>query len=305
MVETGDDEPDYAERIAARASVTKEAWQATLDEMRALAEDLESEGWEALAIPAGHTAPENPRSSDRDRFGLTHVVPNDEAETFDRLFEAGAFPEYEVYRNDIEGREFVLTVLSDPRREVAILIAGSYELRNAGGCVSAALDAGKMYTHVQLLDGTHLGSFEHDEPKKFFPHAERIIGLYEGYGTADSDENAAADAGSSETGEGVPGPNPGDALTPDQVRELQTAIATDPDEEKGSIESNEGSNDGGSEGSDDGGSESSDDSSEVPDGGDNDPMTAPDDPTTDGDDSTTGGDDPTTDGDDPTTDGDK
>lgn len=166
--------PDYAERIAATADVTRNAWQTTLTEMDELAADLEAKGWKTVTIAAGHTAPENPSTGDSDRFGLTHVVPDNKADDFRRLFEAGGFPQYEVYRNEVEGREFVLTVLLDPEKEAAILIAGSYELRHAPGCVKAAKREEKMYTHVQTLDGTHLGSFEHGDYTKFFPNADRI-----------------------------------------------------------------------------------------------------------------------------------
>ncbi|MFC4359834.1 hypothetical protein ACFO0N_17960 [Halobium salinum] len=174
MVDIGEDDPDYAERISASAEATRNAWGATLEEMEAMAEELADEGWETVTIAAGHTAPENPNSGEGDRFGLTHVVPDNKAEEFEALFEPGAFTRYEVYRNDADGREFVLTVLYDDDREAAIFVAGSYELRHAGGCVSAAKEAGKMYTHVQTLDGTHLGSFEHDDYEMFFPHADRI-----------------------------------------------------------------------------------------------------------------------------------
>jgi hypothetical protein len=171
---TEGEEVDYAERLAGSAEVGKNAWQATLDEMDALAEELEAEGWETVTIAAGHTNPESQSSGDSDRFGLTHVVPNNKAEEFSALFEEGAFPQYDVYRNEIEGREFVLTVLSDPDKKAAILVAGSYELRHAPGCVKAAKREGKMYTHIQTLDKTHLGSFEHDDYTKFFPNADRI-----------------------------------------------------------------------------------------------------------------------------------
>lgn len=174
MVEIGEDEPDYAERISADADATRDAWEATLGEMEAMGEELTAEGWETVTLAAGHTAPETPDSGDHDRFGLTHVVPDNRAGAFAELFEDGAFTRYEVYRNDVEGREFVLTALYDDDREVAVLVAGSYRLRDARGCVAAAKEAGRMYTHVQTLDGTHLGSFEHADYETFFPHADRI-----------------------------------------------------------------------------------------------------------------------------------
>ncbi|WP_101295057.1 DUF7529 family protein [Halegenticoccus soli] len=169
MPETGNEGADYAERISANADAEKSAWRATLSDAEAMAADLEADGWRTLLVAAGHTAPESPESGTHDRFGLTHVVPGNVEDEFVELFEAGQFPRYEVHRAEAAGRAFVVTTLFDPETKAAILVAGTYELRHAAGCARAAKEAGKMYTHVQKLDGTHLGSFEHDDYEKFFP----------------------------------------------------------------------------------------------------------------------------------------
>ncbi len=175
MVDAGDDEPDYAERISRTAEVEREAWAATLEDMDAMAEELAAEGWETLAIPAGDTAPESPEAGETDHFGLAHVVPGEEGERFAELFEPGAFPSYEVHRAEAGSRLFLVTTLLDPDRRVAVLIAGNFEMRHAAGCVRAAMERDEMYTHVRTLDGTHLGSFRHDDYEKFFPDAERLV----------------------------------------------------------------------------------------------------------------------------------
>jgi hypothetical protein len=167
MADIGDD-TDYAERIAAGAEREKSAWTATLEDMEATAEGLRAEGWQVLTIGAGHTAPENPDTGP-DRFGLTHVVPGEEADAFLDIFEAGSFPRYEVFRARQDGKVFLLTELLDPDSKTAVLVAGMYELRHALGCYEAAKAAGEMYTHLQRLDGTHLGSFGHEDYEKFFP----------------------------------------------------------------------------------------------------------------------------------------
>ncbi|USZ66790.1 hypothetical protein NGM10_08595 [Halorussus salilacus] len=180
MPETGagDDEPDYAEQISASASVHKNAWQRTLDDMKAMADDLADEGWDVVTIGAGHTAPTNPDVGDSDRFGLVYVVPGNEAEEFERAFERGEFPKYRVFRNEMQGRVFIVTQLLDPESEQAILIAGNFEVRHAAGLVKNAIKEDEMYTHVQKLDKTHLGSFRHEDVEKFFPNPEK----YTGYG---------------------------------------------------------------------------------------------------------------------------
>ncbi|MFB6174276.1 MAG: hypothetical protein ABEI39_06500 [Halobacteriales archaeon] len=175
MVETGADRPDFAERISRRADVAADAWAATLEDMHAIAEDLEDEGWETLAIQAGDTAPEPPEAGPEGRFGLSYVVPGDDAERFEELFEPGAFPAYEVHRARAAGRLFLVTTLLDPDRKVAILLAGNVELRHAPDCVAAAVEHDEMYTHVQTLDGTHVGSFRHEEYEQFFPDPDRLM----------------------------------------------------------------------------------------------------------------------------------
>ncbi len=52
---------------------------------------------------------------------------------------------------------------------MAILLAGTVDTTAADPLVEAAAERGELRTHVQLLDGTHLGSFEHDDPSLFFP----------------------------------------------------------------------------------------------------------------------------------------
>lgn len=179
MPETGagDDEPDYAEQIAANADVHKNAWQQTIEDMEVLGEELEAEGWSVLTIGAGHVAPAKPDSGATDRYGLVHVIPGNKAEPFEEVVETGSFPQYQVFRKEMQGRVFQVTQLLDPESKQAILLAGTYELRHAPGMVKTALETEEMYTHVQTLDQTHLGSFRHEEVEKFFPNPER----YEDY----------------------------------------------------------------------------------------------------------------------------
>jgi len=167
-------EPDDAERIAAHADIHRSAWERTLAQLTDRADELREAGWTVVATAAGHTAPEHPDVGDSDRFGLVYVVPDSDADAFAAAFAAGDYPEYQVYHRSVEGRVFLLTELRDPAGKRAILVAGNFELRHAPPLVKTAGREGEMYTHVQRLDGTYLGSFRHDDWEKFFPNAERI-----------------------------------------------------------------------------------------------------------------------------------
>ncbi|MFB6362292.1 MAG: hypothetical protein ABEH59_13350 [Halobacteriales archaeon] len=148
------------------------AWERTIAELNRLEADLEAAGQDVVAIPAGHIAPVPPEAGDTDRFGLVHVIPGEEADAFRDAFEAGEYVEYEVFRRQVGHRLFLLTKLGAPDAEFTILLAGSVATTYADGLREAAAEEGEIYTHVQLLDGTHLGSFRHDDPSLFLPGLE-------------------------------------------------------------------------------------------------------------------------------------
>ncbi|WP_193570684.1 hypothetical protein [Halorubellus sp. JP-L1] len=170
------DEEDFthADRIAANADAIREAWEATLEDMEAMAEARREDGWEAVTCMAVDTAPTNPDAGDRDDFGLVFVLPNNMAEEFEAAYEGKAFPQYEVYRAADEGRAYLVVEYIDPESETAIFVASQYELRFAPGMVTAARREETMYTYAQLVDGTRIGAFEHDSVDKFVPEIDRI-----------------------------------------------------------------------------------------------------------------------------------
>lgn len=164
------------ERLAATADTMKDAWARTLDDMRARADEYEERGWDTITVAAGHTAPENPDSGPEGRFGFVHVLPGDVAREVRETIEENEFTEYDVFRATTAGRVFLVTELLDPGSHAAILVAGSYELRSVGPLVAAADEAGICYTHLQTLDGTVVGSFEHDDYEKFVPRIDAFRG---------------------------------------------------------------------------------------------------------------------------------
>lgn len=148
---------------------TNEGWVALLDEMDAMAADLDAEGWETLSIPAGDAAAVEPDEGHTDRHGYAYVVPGDDADRFEELFEPEGFPKTEIYRATTPDHLFLLTVFLDPAAEVAILLAGVLERGSLDACRESARETGAMYSHLFRVDGTHLGSFEHDDTGPFFP----------------------------------------------------------------------------------------------------------------------------------------
>ncbi|MCU4801223.1 hypothetical protein OB920_12655 [Halobacteria archaeon HArc-gm2] len=162
---------DEAERLAASSEVHANAWQRTLDDMWALEEEFQDEGWETLVTAAGHTAAVTP-SHEKGYWGLTHIVPDSDAEAIGDAVESADFPRYDVYRTLVDGRVFSVTALLDPEAETAVLVSNQFELRRARPLVEHAREAGHVNTVVRFLDGTVVAQARHDDPGKFFPRYE-------------------------------------------------------------------------------------------------------------------------------------
>jgi len=177
MPETGDDLERDPEARAAHLEQQKAAWQETIDDMEAMAEAREDEGWETLTVTALDGAPKDSETDDQDRHGLVFVVPDNQADDLEAAVEAGEFPRYQVYRAERSGEVFLVIEYLDPDTETAIYVAGTFELRFAQGMVREGREEEATYTHYQTLDTTPVGSFRHDGAEaveKFVPHADDI-----------------------------------------------------------------------------------------------------------------------------------
>lgn len=169
------DAAQAAQRLAANSEVHANAWQRTLDEMGALEDDLEDNGWETVATAAGHTAPLAP-SHDEAYWGLVHIVPDSDAAAIGAAVEAGQFPSYDVYRSDVGGRVFGVTVLLDPETSTALLVANQFQLREARDLIDHTHDVGHVNSVVRPLDGTAVAQVRHERPEKFFPRYREFGG---------------------------------------------------------------------------------------------------------------------------------
>jgi hypothetical protein len=149
--------------IDRQSQAVREGWRMTNEDMEAVAAERREEGWTVASMPAVHTSPvSKDQGDDPERFGLVHIIPDNDADEFVEAYERGEFPEYLAYRNEVENSAFLVTEFIDPDSRTIILVAGRYDLRHAGGMVRSAIDEGELYTHARTLDGTHLGSFRHE-----------------------------------------------------------------------------------------------------------------------------------------------
>lgn len=143
--------------------VQTEAWKQTLEETDVIAEQRRDDGWEVVTVMAAHTDTVSRDMGDDEMFGLVHVVPDNYVDEFTATFDSDEFTEYLAYGTEVDGFMFVVTEFIDPETKRSILLPSRYDMTLADGMVSSATDEGVLYTHVKTIDGTILGTFEHEE----------------------------------------------------------------------------------------------------------------------------------------------
>lgn len=159
---------DEADRLVVNTEVHTNAWEETLEELWALEEEYEADGWDVIATDVGHTGTVAP-SHRKGYWGLSHIVPDSAAERIGEAVEAGDFPRYDVLRNTVQGRVFMVLTLLDPATETAILLGTNYELRRATELVLHTREVGYVNSVIRYLNGEVVAEIRHDEPEKFFP----------------------------------------------------------------------------------------------------------------------------------------
>jgi len=176
MTRTGPNQPDpgEAERMAANREQSASGWEQTLEDMRGMAADREDSGYETLTVQTGNTAPTGPEQGEDDRWGLFYVVPGNVAEELATFLDRAAFDETGVYQASIGRDTFLVTEVIDHDAEMILFVAGVYRRGTAGPLVEAAMEQDRMYSHLRKVNGTHLGTIEHEDPEAFFPNPDAI-----------------------------------------------------------------------------------------------------------------------------------
>jgi hypothetical protein len=134
MVRLNSDEsnPDELERIARAPDVVRNGWKRTIEEVRAMADAREEEGYETLTVFAADTATVAPGDVDEDRWGLSYLVDSDDAETVTEFDERTDFDETAVYQNQSGGNVFIATECIDLDNEAILVIACGWPSTSSG-----------------------------------------------------------------------------------------------------------------------------------------------------------------------------
>lgn len=141
------------------------AWERTLEEMDVIADDRLDDGWSVLTVIAAHTDTVGREMGQDDKFGLVHVIPGNFADELADTYDEEAFTEYLAYGRDVANSMFVVTEFIDAETKRSILVASRYDMAHpsADRMVASAEDEGILNTYFKKIDGTILGTFEHEE----------------------------------------------------------------------------------------------------------------------------------------------
>jgi L-rhamnose mutarotase len=145
------------------------AWEQAIEDMRELAGERAAEGWTTVTVHAGETTPEPPSKGESDRFGIVYTVADNAAQEIEKITDSASMDEYTVYRRHVGKTLFLVTEFADYESEAALFVAGAVNLQFADQLFEVAMERGETYSHLQLLDWTHLASFRHDDPSAFIP----------------------------------------------------------------------------------------------------------------------------------------
>lgn len=165
-----DDSPQYVERVIDETGAQTSAWQQTLDDMESIADRRRADGWDAVTLTTAQTAPiSRDDGEDPERFGLVTVLPDNYAEEFTETYEANSLDQYQVYSNVVEGWMYLVLEVLDADAQTSLFLAMRYDLVLADAMAKSAHDEGTLFTHVKTIDGTELGTFQHDEYEALLP----------------------------------------------------------------------------------------------------------------------------------------
>lgn len=148
----------------------RERWEDVEADLEATAEELSAEGWTTVTLHPGDVTTRVGR--DGGSAGLDVMVAGNEFEELTEQVEAGAaFSETAVFREASGGVAFLVCVLRDPDRRIAVLVPAFYPQtgEDARALAERAHEAGEVDLLVRPLSRERVVTFTVDDPELVFP----------------------------------------------------------------------------------------------------------------------------------------
>lgn len=141
-----------------------EHWDDLVADMEAMADDYRESGYRTLELHPGDVT----AILKDEEFGLDILIPDNEFDELEDVFEADRFDETDVYRRVIDDMTFLLLVFDDQDEQFAVLCPAYYNETSGEKLADRAAEEGAMYTFVRRLNESQVLTFKHDDPDPFF-----------------------------------------------------------------------------------------------------------------------------------------
>jgi hypothetical protein len=139
-------------------------WEEVIDDMEATAAEYRETGWEVVELHPGDVA-----ILDEEQHGFDILVPDDEFDQLTEVIANATLDDTRVFHAEDEDIVFVLTVVLDTEREVAVCCPLYYDTQNTDELREQADREGQLNTYIRTLSTDRSVAISHDDPDLFFP----------------------------------------------------------------------------------------------------------------------------------------
>jgi hypothetical protein len=139
-------------------------WEDVIDDMEATAAEYREAGWDVVELHPGDVT-----VLDDEQHGFDVLVPDDEFEQLETVVADAAFEDTKVFHAEDDGIAFVLTVVLDSDREIAVCCPLYYDLQDVNDLREQADRAGQLDAYVRTLSNDRSITISHGDPELFFP----------------------------------------------------------------------------------------------------------------------------------------
>lgn len=141
-------------------------WEDLLDDVKTIAAEYESDGWETVVLHPGDVS-----TITEGNAGFRLVVPRSELKMLGEAVEGDekSFDEFELHRAPIEDLFLFVVVVKSSDHNQAILFPVYYDPETDEEFVTAVREQGSVFSEITNLNQSQRYSFCHDDSSLFLP----------------------------------------------------------------------------------------------------------------------------------------
>lgn len=139
-------------------------WEEVISDMEATAAEYREAGWDVVELHPGDVT-----VLDDEQYGFDILVPDDEFDQLETVVADAAFEDTKMFHAEDDGIAFVLTVILDSDRGIAVCCPFYYDLQSVGDLRQQADREDQLDAYIRTLSNDRSITISHDDPDLFFP----------------------------------------------------------------------------------------------------------------------------------------